>query len=230
MTAAQERALREILASHGQVILHHGDCVGADAQAHDIAVELGRAIIIHPPIGGARARRAWKAAPDVREAKPYLKRNKDIVRETELLIATPAEASEQQRSGTWSTVRFARTQGREIWLIQPDGVIRELGGQTGGAGMSDVTRSHEHDAKLTAFIVESNHIEGIHRPPTPEEVKAHKALLARETVKIEHVTALVARVSPTQCFAPLPTSMACAWAITSPRRAGRRSSRSSICC
>jgi predicted Rossmann fold nucleotide-binding protein DprA/Smf involved in DNA uptake len=62
---------------------------------------------------------------DWREAKPYLKRNKDIVRGTELLLATLAEASEQHRSGTWSTVRFARKQGRAIWLIQPDGVIRE---------------------------------------------------------------------------------------------------------
>jgi hypothetical protein len=62
--------------------------------------------------------------------------------------------------------------------------------------MSDVTHTFEHDAKLNAFIVESNHIEGIHRPPTPEEVKAHQALLARKKLKIEHVTALVAACQP----------------------------------
>jgi hypothetical protein len=112
MTVAQAHALRDILASHGPVTLHHGDCIGADAQAHDIAVELGRAVVIHPPVIGGRDQRAWKTAPDVREAKPYLKRNKDIVRETELLIATPAEASEQHRSGTWSTSRCRRTRGQ----------------------------------------------------------------------------------------------------------------------
>jgi len=40
MTERQKSALRDLLASHASVILHHGDAVGADAEAHDIAVEL----------------------------------------------------------------------------------------------------------------------------------------------------------------------------------------------
>lgn len=50
--------------------------------------------------------------------------------------------------------------------------------------------------RLAAFVAESNRIEGIHRPPTSDEVKAHKALIARKLVKIEHVTALVAVCQP----------------------------------
>jgi len=37
--------------------------------------------------------------------KPYLTRNKDIVRDTEMLVAAPADETEVIRSGTWSTVR-----------------------------------------------------------------------------------------------------------------------------
>ena len=105
MTRAQECTVRDLLESHPSAILHHGDCVGADEQAHEIAVSLGCSIVLHPPLSDTQ--RAFKSALRIRTPKPYLVRNKDIVRETELLIAAPAEASEQHRSGTWSTVRFA---------------------------------------------------------------------------------------------------------------------------
>ena len=127
MTGEQARALRDLLTAHPGAVLHHGDCVGADEQAHHIAVSLGCSVVIHPPL--VDKQRAFKSALRIRTPKPYLVRNKDIVRETELLVATPAEASEQHRSGTWSTVRFARRQGRAICIIQPDGtVIREVAG------------------------------------------------------------------------------------------------------
>jgi hypothetical protein len=120
MTDAQIAALRSLLlSSSGE--FHHGDCIGADAQAHDVAVALGFEPVIHPPINPAK--RAYKCAQSahVCEPKEYLARNKDIVRSTEMLIAAPAEDTEQQRSGTWSTVRFARKLGRKIWIILPNG-------------------------------------------------------------------------------------------------------------
>jgi hypothetical protein len=48
MTPAQGRALPEMLGSYRGVTPLHGDGVGSDAQAHDIAVGLGCTVVIHP--------------------------------------------------------------------------------------------------------------------------------------------------------------------------------------
>lgn len=98
---------------------HHGDCIGADAEAYTIAVGLGFKIVIHPPIDPKK--RAWCRADDIRQPKPYLDRNHDIVDATDFLIATPGEEAEQLRSGTWATVRYARKIGRKVLIIKPSG-------------------------------------------------------------------------------------------------------------
>lgn len=98
---------------------HHGDCLGADAQAHRLARALGYAIILHPPTD--RKKRAFLQADcdEVREAKPYLERNQEIVDESLRLIATPKEAYEVLRSGTWSTIRRAQQKRIPIDIIAP---------------------------------------------------------------------------------------------------------------
>lgn len=100
---------------------HHGDCIGADAEAHASAQMLGYHIVLHPPL--ARSRRAWCAADEVRPEAPYLVRNQHIVDECRVLIATPGEFTEQLRSGTWSTVRRARRAQRSVMIIYPDGSL-----------------------------------------------------------------------------------------------------------
>jgi hypothetical protein len=117
MTPAQRESLRSLLDGAGE--LHHGDCVGADAEAHELARELGMEVVIHPP--KADTMRAWKPSDHICEPKAFLARNRDIVRDTEMLIATPSHETEQQHSGTWSTVRFARKLGRQVLVILPDG-------------------------------------------------------------------------------------------------------------
>lgn len=120
MTAAQEQVLRTILFAYGSAALHHGDCIGSDAQAHEIACALQREVTIHPSTNCTY--RAWKPSPDIRTPKAYLTRNNDIVRETDMLIAAPAETTEQVRSGTWSTVRFARKLGKQVFVIHDEAV------------------------------------------------------------------------------------------------------------
>lgn len=48
---------------------------------------------------------------------------------------------------------------------------------------------------LTAFVRESNRIEGIVRPPTPEEIAAHSKFLC-EPVSVESLETLVAVLQP----------------------------------
>ena len=50
---------------------------------------------------------------------PYLERNKEIVASSNLLIACPVGDKEELRSGTWSTVRFARKICTELVIVYP---------------------------------------------------------------------------------------------------------------
>lgn len=102
---------------------HHGDCIGADEQFHLIMAELigSDKIQIHPPENPSK--RAWCKSPNIWPEKPYLVRNKLIVDNCDLLIATPAGEEEELRSGTWSTVRYARRLGKPIVLIRPSGLM-----------------------------------------------------------------------------------------------------------
>src|SRR5262245_17709532 len=95
--------------------LHHGDCIGADAEAHDIASAAGYKIAIHPP--RIPDKRAYKTGEATRPEKDYLERNKNIVDECHILIAAPFRMQEELRSGTWSTVRYANKTGRELIIL-----------------------------------------------------------------------------------------------------------------
>lgn len=118
MTAAQTATLQNLMRGESGEF-HHGDCVGADEEAATIAKSAGLTIIVHPPTDARM--RAYSQFGELRPAKPFLARNKAIVDECDTLIAAPKEVAEQQRSGTWSTVRYARKLGRRIWVIRPDG-------------------------------------------------------------------------------------------------------------
>ena len=90
---------------------HHGDCIGADREAHEIVQSVGGIdIIVHPPENDAK--RAF-CEGYVRRAnpKPYLDRNRDIVDAVDLMLVAPKENVEVVRSGTWSTYRYAKRTG-----------------------------------------------------------------------------------------------------------------------
>jgi hypothetical protein len=99
---------------------HHGDCVGADAQAHCIVRHLFPAcrIVIHPPI--VDSKRAFMQGDEVLPPKEYLERNRDIVAACDVLVAVPFEDEEQLRSGTWSTVRAARRSAKRMSILLPN--------------------------------------------------------------------------------------------------------------
>lgn len=119
MTQVQLTAVAAELRRLQPVELHHGCCVGSDAQANDLARHLKILTIGHPPTN--RDRMAIGLELDVEwNPRPYLDRNRDIVFTTERLLAAP-RGEEVKRSGTWATVRYARELGRVITICWPDG-------------------------------------------------------------------------------------------------------------
>lgn len=127
MTEAQFLQVGNLLLDLGATDLHHGDCFGADADAHKIATQgvFLDVIHVHPPTNpGRQALCAVRFGQDiVYPKKSYLERNRDIVDSACALIATPKEMTETLRSGTWATIRHARKIGKPVWIVWPDGTV-----------------------------------------------------------------------------------------------------------
>src|SRR6516162_2726397 len=99
MTNRQKETFRQVLAKYGPTEFHHGDCLGADAEAHAIVKSScpTAKIIIHPP--SSDSLRALCQGDSHLPPKPYLARNQDTVYEYEVLVAAPKTTKEQLRSG-----------------------------------------------------------------------------------------------------------------------------------
>lgn len=124
MTAEQRLSFAKLLQSLNATEFHHGDCIGADAQAHQIAAEILHIPSVHiwPPL--ANVKRAFCKSPVVtlHAAAGYLERNWSIVKATDILIGCPKlQGKEEQRSGTWATIREARRRHKQVIIVWPDG-------------------------------------------------------------------------------------------------------------
>lgn len=113
------RTMKKLALEHSLEAFHHGDCIGADAWAHDWIVRYAPkcAVYIHPSNMGNL--RAYRRGTYIYLPAPPLQRNKRIVDQCDLLVATPNTPEEELRSGTWSTVRYARKQGKNIRVLLP---------------------------------------------------------------------------------------------------------------
>lgn len=104
--------------------LHHGCCVGADADFHRIARTLGFYLVGHPgkPLG--HTLRAPMRCDEIRDVMPPLERNSVMIAETHILLATPLQIEEQKDGGTWRTLNEARELGGAWRLILRDGQVQ----------------------------------------------------------------------------------------------------------
>lgn len=125
MSGPQLDKLAQLLNETTIAQFHHGDCIGADSEAHDLVRDLlpETEIVVHPPYDNRK--RAFNRGDKLREAKGYMDRNEDIVEESEILIAAPSEFEEKIRSGTWATIRRARQAGKRVIIIYPDGTTNQ---------------------------------------------------------------------------------------------------------
>ncbi len=119
MSDEQIKEFKKLITSKKTEEFHHGMCVGSDKQAHDI-VEKKITTVGHPPVYKKFV--ADCSCDVLKKPYDYLARNKNIVDSTDILIATP-DCKEKVRSGTWSTVRYARIQGKKIYVIHKNGRI-----------------------------------------------------------------------------------------------------------
>lgn len=123
LPSEQRESLRELVRRLDPQQAHHGDCEGADYVFHHICASMQISIVIHPPsIDTHRAYCVATARDQLLRPLPYLERNKNIVNMCDFLIAAP-EGEEKTRSGTWSTVRYARKMKKAIYIVYPDGQV-----------------------------------------------------------------------------------------------------------
>ena len=129
MTGIQETILRDILESAivGKgIVVFHGGCIGVDRFVHNLCLRHGVLVEVFP----SSKHDHWVTPPAtyawgrVHEPAPPLKRNRIIAERTVGLVAVPATETEVLRSGTWSTVRYARKVNKPVVLLLPSGAVK----------------------------------------------------------------------------------------------------------
>lgn len=87
-----------------------------------------------------------KVPPGPSRAASYMARNDRMVADCDALLAFPYHRREEQRSGTWATVRRARRAGRRV-------TIAPLRDDPGPAGEAAQTRSRVVDCRSSVYDV-----------------------------------------------------------------------------
>jgi hypothetical protein len=126
MTPEQKAQVREKLVKYkaeGYTHFRHGLCIGSDEQAAKIAKELGYYVVAHPGYSPKNPtsrlfRSDFDGNDGMRREKPFVKRDHDIVDESDCMIGTPL-GPEETRSGTWTTLRYAKKKGKPRDIIYP---------------------------------------------------------------------------------------------------------------
>jgi predicted Rossmann fold nucleotide-binding protein DprA/Smf involved in DNA uptake len=136
MTSRQRPAVALRIAGLRPRVFLHGGAPGADTEVHyDILeyVNLPAAAVIEIYLCNTKQRDYWKDKYAtfmsgrnliVHPIMKALARNKVIASRCDHLLATPATSEEQQRSGTWATIRYARKRRKPVTIIDPDGTVR----------------------------------------------------------------------------------------------------------
>jgi hypothetical protein len=97
--------------------LHHGDCVGVDAEAAEIAQRIGYITVCHPPIKNGL--RANHKSDIIKEELNHFHRNRNIVDGTDMLLVVPLQNQHQSKGGTWYTHDYAVKKGKPVVIFYP---------------------------------------------------------------------------------------------------------------
>lgn len=126
LTQQQVDTLCECLRELQPKICRHGDCVGADKNFHDLVRLLlpSAGILIYP--SNILGLRAYCGGDVILKTADPLDRNRSMVDASEYVVACPGERMEQQRSGTWSTIRYAKKSNKNMTVVYPDGSVEHF--------------------------------------------------------------------------------------------------------
>jgi hypothetical protein len=122
MSPAQRSMVRHLVeglvlmrpTAYETVAAHHGMCVGADSEFHEMCHELGIRVIGHPGPPGEFS--ADLVCNERLEPTNHMRRNAAIVAVSSIMIAAPRENTPQPRGGTWATIGMARRELRRLKL------------------------------------------------------------------------------------------------------------------
>ena len=125
ITQRQKEELFELIYILNLRAVHHGGCDGADDQ-FNILVRAknylqGSEVKIHIHPSTIQSSKKFHKESIVHNVTAPLRRNLQIVDAVRGLIACPKEDSEIRRSGTWSTIRYAKKMGKKLIIIYPIG-------------------------------------------------------------------------------------------------------------
>lgn len=127
MTDEQWDAVIEILMGLDYNEAHQGDCIGADADfftiLYGLREETKRPCTIHAWPSTVKGTNIHSKSDVIHDPLPPLVCDKLMVERSDLLIACPKGFDEEVRSGTWTTVRYARKHGIRRIIVLPDGSL-----------------------------------------------------------------------------------------------------------
>lgn len=111
----------------GYTRARHGGCIGADEEFDAICREADFHLTIHwSTLHHKQMKRPSKQKEEVWiNELPPLVRNRRMVEAAKLLIAAPSSYREELRSGTWSTIRYARKAELPTYIVFPDGSMKK---------------------------------------------------------------------------------------------------------
>ncbi len=133
-SASLEKLLTPLKYDGGRPIFHHGACKGADSYAATVAYGLNYDVIAHPGKSAHGGDNEWlcpialEHSTEVRETKNHFARNRDIVNETDLLVACPnhlGAITKDTKGGTAYTIQYARKLGKPVFIVRPDGMVEQ---------------------------------------------------------------------------------------------------------
>lgn len=106
--------------------VHHGACMGGDAEMHEAALVRGIPLHVHPPVNEEWMERFCLIPGNgvtLYAPKPYQTRDRDIVAASDAMLAMPEKA--EGIGGTWYTVDYAVRQRTPVTIVYSDGRVEE---------------------------------------------------------------------------------------------------------